>query len=122
MSDVRFQHEVGDDRIVVRLEQADQGIISRLFSRATAGRTSFSDLPPDQINILYAIGDLRAWSDQHPDEVEISDQSISMSHDAVANLSTSSAKALGLPEDVDLRFGLSASIMVMKESSAESEQ
>ena len=102
MSDFRFQHEISDNRIVVRLAQADQGIISRLLSRAAAGRASFSDLPSDQINILYAIGDLRAWSDQHPDEVEISDQSISMSHDAVANLSTSSAKVLGLPEDVDL--------------------
>ncbi|UWR10924.1 DEAD/DEAH box helicase [Sulfitobacter mediterraneus] len=52
--------------------------------------------------MLFAIGDLRAWEDTHPDDVEIATDHLRMSHDAAANLSAQAAETLGLPAIVDL--------------------
>ncbi len=49
-----------------------------------------------------AMGDLRNWQDQHPVDVVISGDCLTLSHDAVAALSSVSAEALGLPPTVDL--------------------
>jgi SNF2 family DNA or RNA helicase len=91
---------VTEDEIEIRLPQQRQGLLSRLMSKPTS--RSFTDLTPEDRNLLFAIGDLRAWDDTHPEEVEITTDHLRISHDAAANLSTPAAETLGLPPVVDL--------------------
>ncbi|SER47602.1 Helicase conserved C-terminal domain-containing protein [Tranquillimonas rosea] len=86
---------------MIRFPEARRGLLSRLVGSAPR-RTSFHDLPEDQRDLLFAIGDLRAWGDMHEGAVDIAGDRIRASHDAVASLSSASARALGLPDDVHL--------------------
>ena len=100
MSDNTPSPIVTDDTIEIRFPQQRKGILSRLISKPTA--RSFTDLAPEDRNLLFAIGDLRAWEDAHPEDVEIAAAHLRISHDAAAQLSAQSAEALGLPATVDL--------------------
>lgn len=100
MSDIAPIHTFTDHEIEIRFPQAKQGLLSRLMTKPSA--RSFTDLAPEDRDILFTIGDLRAWSDTHPDEVTITPDRLKISHDAAANLSAPSAEALGLPRMVDL--------------------
>ncbi|WP_312529549.1 DEAD/DEAH box helicase [Paracoccus sp. (in: a-proteobacteria)] len=100
MSDNGPVHVVSDDHIEIRFPSAKQGLISRLISRSAP--RSFTELSLGDRDLLFAIGDLRAWADVRPDDIDITADHISLSHDAAANLSAQSANALGLPPVVDL--------------------
>lgn len=100
MSDSAPSPIVTDNNIEIRFPQQRQGILSRLVAKPTA--RSFTDLAPEDRNLLFAIGDLRAWADTHPEDVEITADHLCISHDAAAHLSAPSAEVLGLPATVDL--------------------
>lgn len=86
--------------IEIRFPEQRQGVLSRLMAKSTP--RSFTDLAPEDRNLLFAIGDLRAWGDKHPEEIEVATDHLRISHDAAANLSAPAAEALGLPQVVDL--------------------
>lgn len=89
-----------EDVIEIRFPQAKQGLLSRLMAKQS--QRSFTDLAPEDRDLLCAIGDLRAWEDNHPGDVTIATDYIQLSHDAAASLSGLAAEALGLPRTVDL--------------------
>ncbi|WP_082015786.1 DEAD/DEAH box helicase [Leisingera sp. ANG-M7] len=100
MSDSSPVHNISDDCIEICFPQQKQGLLSRLLVKPNT--RSFTDLAPEDRNLLFAIGDLRAWGDTHPDEVTITPGRLTVSHDAAASLSAPAAEALGLPRAVDL--------------------
>ena len=100
MSDSKPVCEITDETIEIRFPQAKRGLLSRLIAARSA--RSFTELAPEDRNLLFAIGDLRAWGDTHPDDVVVTPDHIRISHDAAASLSSPAAEALGLPRAVDL--------------------
>ena len=100
MSDTAPIHNVTDDVIEIRFPEAKQGLFSRLMSKPSA--RTFTTLAPDDRDLLFAIGDLRAWGDTHPGEVNVTEDHLRLSHDAAASLSGPAAEVLGLPRAVDL--------------------
>ena len=100
MSDTAPVHTVTEEAIEIRFPDRRHGIFSRLMSKPAA--RSFTDLSPEDRDLLFAIGDLRAWGDRHPDDVTVAPDHLSISHDAAASLSAQAAETLGLPRAVDL--------------------
>ncbi|WP_428925425.1 DEAD/DEAH box helicase [Marinibacterium sp. SX1] len=100
MSDSLPVHTITDDDIEIRFPKARQGLLSRLVARP-ADR-SFTDLAPGDRDLLFAMGDLRAWGDTHAGEVAIAPDHLRISHDAAASLSAPAAEALGLPRTIDM--------------------
>ncbi|WP_386682724.1 DEAD/DEAH box helicase [Loktanella sp. R86503] len=100
MFDTAPIHNVTDDVIEIRFPEAKQGLFSRLMSKPSA--RTFTTLAPDDRDLLFAIGDLRAWGDTHPGEVNVTEDHLRLSHDAAASLSGPAAEVLGLPRAVDL--------------------
>ena len=100
MSDTPPVHTVTEDAIEIRFPAARQGLLSRLMT--TPKQRSFTELAQEDRDLLFAIGDLRAWGDTHPDDVTIAADHLRISHDAAASLSAPAAEALGLPCAVDL--------------------
>ena len=100
MSDIKPDWALTTDTIEVRFPQRRQGLIASIFKRS--GPWSFTELAQEDRDLLFAIGDLRAWDDVHPGDVRVEADRILMSHDAAASLSGASAGSLGLPRTVDL--------------------
>ncbi|MBY6163277.1 DEAD/DEAH box helicase [Mameliella alba] len=100
MSDTAPIHTVTDEAIEIRFPERKHGLFSRLMSKPTA--RSFTELSPEDRDLLFAIGDLRAWGDSHPEEVTVAPDHMRISHDAAASLSAQAADTLGLPRAVDL--------------------
>ncbi|MAY48283.1 MAG: hypothetical protein CML65_23940 [Rhodobacteraceae bacterium] len=100
MSETKPVHSITGEAIEIRFPPAKQGLLSKLMARQTA--QSFTALAPEDRDLLFAIGDLRAWGDTHPDEVTVAPDHLRISHDAAASLSAPAAEALGLPRAVDL--------------------
>ncbi|MXU65916.1 DEAD/DEAH box helicase [Oceanomicrobium pacificus] len=100
MSEEKPVYSVNDDDIEIRFPPTRQGLLSRLM--ATPKNRSFTELAPEDRDLLFAIGDLRAWADTHIDDVSVAPDLLRISHDAAASLSVQAADALGLPRTVDL--------------------
>lgn len=100
MSDIKPVNNVTDDAIDIRFPQAKQGLLSRLMTKPST--RSFTELAPEDRDLLFAIGDLRAWGDIHAGDVVVEPDHLRISHDAAASLSAPAAEALGLPRAVDL--------------------
>lgn len=96
MSNQTPQIKITEDAIDIHWPQQKPNLVARLLSKPTAQKTENQAL-------LCALGDLRRWTEEHPDDATtISKNSLSLSHDAAASLNTREAQALGLPPDVDL--------------------
>lgn len=100
MSDRSPGCTITNDAIEIRFPEQRQGIFARLLSKPTA--RSFTDLAPEDRDLLFAIADLRAWADTHADTVDITSDRLKISHDAAASLSAPAAEVLGLPRAVDI--------------------
>lgn len=101
MSEKRPEVIVNVDGVEIRFPKEKRGLVSLLKASKSRYR-SFTHLSEDQQDLLFAIADLRNWQDSHEGEVEILDDVLRLSHDAVASLSSASATILGLPDDVHL--------------------
>lgn len=100
MSDTTPINTINDNDIEIRFPKARQGLLSHFMSKPSA--RSFTELAPEDRDLLFAIGDLRAWGDTHPEDVTVAPDHLRISHDAAASLSAPAAEALGLPRAVDL--------------------
>ncbi|MBV7411122.1 DEAD/DEAH box helicase [Maritimibacter sp. DP1N21-5] len=85
---------------------AKKSILSRLM-RSEKER-SFAHPSEQDRDILFALGELRAWEDTHEGSVSIGEQELRTSHDAIAALTSGAAKALGF--DPDLHLTLSTDV------------
>ena len=101
MSELSEGFSYTDDHIEIRFPAEKRGLVS-LINPLKPKPRSFTHLREDQQDLLFAIADLRNWQDSHDGEVEINDDVLRLSHDAVASLSSTSASVLGLPEDIHL--------------------
>ena len=87
--------------ITLRPHAEKSGLVARLFG--TSHRDpSFTALSDAEQTLIFALGDLRAVEDASPGTVEITSDTITLTHDAAASLAASSAQALGLPSDTHL--------------------
>jgi hypothetical protein len=100
MSDLPPRHTITETGIEIRFPKPRQGLLVGLFSKPL--ERSFTSLASPDRDLLFALGDLRAWNDTHPGEVVIAADHLHISHDAAASLSAPSAEALGLPRTIDL--------------------
>ena len=100
MSETAPIHTVTDDVIEIRFPQSKQGLLSRLMAKQTP--RSFTDLAQEDRDLLFAMGDLRAWEDSHPGSITVAPDHLALSHDAAASLSAPAAEVLGLPHTIDL--------------------
>jgi hypothetical protein len=101
MSKSFLEPDISEDRIHIKFTQERSGIISRLLSKSSHP-PSFSSLNDEHKDILFALADLRNWQDRYPEDVEIFDDHLSLSHNAIASLTSKTAQTLGLPADVHL--------------------
>ncbi|AUJ63885.1 hypothetical protein B9057_05975 [Aestuarium zhoushanense] len=107
MSDKTTIQTISEDAVEIRFPEAKKGLFSRLATKSS--ERSFTDLAPDDRDMLFAIGDIRAWEDGHPGSIEIASDHLLLSHDTVASLSAPAAEALGLPRTVDLMLSTDVS-------------
>lgn len=75
------------------------GLLERMFGKVTPN--DLERLPPNERELLLAIGDLRALGDEMPGSLKISGGEIVMSHRLAASLDSQTARTLGLPALVD---------------------
>lgn len=76
------------------------GLLGRMFGKVTP--RDLERLPPQERDLLLAIGDLRALGDEMPGSLSIDSREIVMSHQLAASLDAEAAATLGLPRLVDL--------------------
>ena len=58
MSETKPVHSITDGAIEIRFPPAKQGLLSRLMAKPSA--RSFTELAPEDRDLLFSIGDLRA--------------------------------------------------------------
>lgn len=76
--------------------------LARFFSRPVT--SDLRKLPATERDLICAVGDLRALSNDDARELQIADHRIWLSHRLASKLDAGGAKALGLPRHVDLTF------------------
>lgn len=101
MSDIALALKIEPDCVTVTWPDSDSGWLSRILGKKTVHH-SFEQLSGQDQQLVYAIADLRAWADRHPDEVQIEGSRLQFSHDAAASLTSVSAAAIGLPQNIHL--------------------
>ncbi len=68
MSEHSLIHTVHEDFIEISFPRAKRRLLGRLTGKGR--ERSFTDLSPDDRDLLLAIGDLHAWEDNHPGDVK----------------------------------------------------
>ncbi|QOZ23115.1 DEAD/DEAH box helicase [Bradyrhizobium sp. CCBAU 51753] len=87
--------------ISLKVPRGKSGLLGLLMSNRTK---DLSKLSMADSELLCAIGDLRAASEDVPEDLAISADEIRLSHRLAARLDSETARALGLPPVVDLTF------------------
>ena len=86
--------------VTLQLLPKRTGLISRLLARQHA--RSLEALPPGDRELTLALADLRALGDSRPGELQISGDTIRISHALAGKMDARMGQALGLPPLVDL--------------------
>ncbi|MHC2371314.1 superfamily II DNA or RNA helicase [Bradyrhizobium diazoefficiens] len=96
-----LQFSYSEDLISLKVPRRKSGFLGRLMSNQTE---NLSKLSLADSELLCAIGDLRATSEDVPEELTILADEIRLSHRLAARLDSETARVLGLPPIVDLTF------------------
>ena len=88
------------DATGITLRTPQRAGLARLFSRSVI--SDLRKLPPTERDLILAVADLRALSDDDTRELQIEDDRIWLSHRLASKLDAGSASSLGLPRQVDL--------------------
>lgn len=88
------------EAVTLTLRPDQSGLLGRILGKASP--RDLENLPPQERDLLLAIGDLRALADEMPGSLKISGGEIAMSHRLAASLDGQTAQTLGLPPLVDL--------------------
>jgi superfamily II DNA or RNA helicase len=97
---VNFDFNSNSENVKLTLKSGKSGLLQRLFGKAHPA--DLGHLPPEEHDLLLAIGDLRALGDEAPGSLHIGAREIVMSHRLAASLDGKTAALLGLPPLVDL--------------------
>ena len=90
------------DTAGITLRATQKTGLARFFSRPAI--SDLRKLPAAERDLILAIADLRALSDDDARHLQISDDRIWVSHWLASKLDAGSARSLGLPRHVDLTF------------------
>lgn len=88
------------EAVTLTMRPDQSGLLGRIFAKASP--RDLENLPPQERDLLLAIGDLRGLGDEMPGSLRISGGEITMSHRLAASLDGQTAQTLGLPPLVDL--------------------
>ena len=88
------------DATGITIRAAQKAGLARFFHRPAV--SDLRTLPATERDLILAIADLRALSDDDTRELQIADDRISLSHRLASKLDAGSARSLGLPRHVDL--------------------
>lgn len=88
------------EAVTLTLRPEQSGLLGRLFGKVSP--RDLENLPPEERDLLLAIGDLRALGDEMQGSLRISAGEIVMSHRLAASLDGETARTLGVPPLVDL--------------------
>lgn len=97
---MNFDFVSTSEAVTLTVRPDKSGLLGRVFGKATP--RDLEHLPPQERDLLLAIGDLRALGDEMPGSLKISSDGIVMSHRLAASLDGQTAQTLGLPPLVDL--------------------
>ncbi len=98
---MEFEFSYDDAKVILRPKSQRAGFLS-LFGRSAP--VSLNHLDPNERQVAFAIGDLRAIEAEHPGSIVIHDDSVEMTHDGAAKVGAKSGQILGLPPLVDLEL------------------
>ncbi|MBR1216412.1 DEAD/DEAH box helicase [Bradyrhizobium sp. U87765 SZCCT0131] len=90
-----------EDGVSLKLPRAKGAMLARLMSGRKKDLRKLSSADAD---LLYAIGDLKAFAEDAPEALTILSDEIRMSHRLAARLDGKAARIIGLPPVVDLIF------------------
>jgi superfamily II DNA or RNA helicase len=97
---VNFNFVSTPETVTLTVRPDQSGLLGRIFRKASP--RDLESLPPQERDLLLAIGDLRALADEMPGSLRISRGEIAMSHRLAASLDGQAAQTLDLPPLVDL--------------------
>lgn len=97
-----FEFRYDDEAITLSVRPERQGFLQKLVSRQKPA--DIEQMTTTDKELMFAVADLRFIADQHQGGLEVTADTIRMSHDIAADLSADSAAALGLPPLVDMVF------------------
>jgi hypothetical protein len=88
--------------IKLSIHQLKPGYLKSFLSRPK--NLNINQLTANDRNLLFALADLKRVSESYPNELSIDNNSISMSHNILAEIDANTAAALNLPPLVELIF------------------
>lgn len=97
-----FEFSMDDSVVTLTVRPEKQSFIQKLIARQKP--VELDQLTVTDKELMFAVADLRFIADQHQGGLEITADTIRMTHDIAADLSAQSAAALGLPPVVDMVF------------------
>lgn len=104
---MNIEFSFSSDAAVIRISKANVGFLKKIFSAASA--KSIAELSKSDQSVALALADLRYCADTTETKLDLSDEHIRFSHQALASLSSQSAKKLGLPAITHLTLETDAS-------------
>ncbi len=97
---MKFKYSFDDREVVVSAEPEAAGLLARL--RGKGNTPNLQALKPEELDLAFALADLRALAATLRLELSVSGSEIRLPHRLVASLDSSTAAALGLPRLTDL--------------------
>lgn len=97
---VHFECSSTNEHVKLTVSSDKRGLLQRILGKASVA--DLQHLPPEEHDLLLAIGDLRALGDEAPGSLHIGAREIVMSHRLAAALDGKTAAVLGMPPIVDL--------------------
>jgi hypothetical protein len=97
-----FEFRYDDEAVTLAVRPERQSFLQKLVSRQKP--FDIDQMTATDKELMFAVADLRFIADQHQGGLEVTTDTIRMSHDIAADMSADSAAALGLPPLVDMVF------------------
>lgn len=98
---MNFSFTYSPETIVLDVQPERRKLLARMFMPSSS-EPDLENLSEQDHRLIFAVGDLRALSDEMGEKLEITKTRITMSHRLVAALDSETAEILGLPPLTDL--------------------
>lgn len=98
---MNFSFTYSSEAVVLDVLPERRGMLARMFATSSSG-SDLENLSEQEHRLVFALGDLRALSDEMDERLEITRSRIIIGHRLVAALDAETAATLGLPSLTDL--------------------